>query len=233
MMKYVLGVLMTMVVATGALADIGAADRHGMIGDDQVITLTNQALYETGTFITPKLQDRLQMAQQGPTTTVQTSAPITSTTVVKGGDLAAAVISWMQIAFGGTIGTVALWIFVRGLNWLGIKVTAENKAQLQGIIINGINAAAAKAETQVRGNPNLDINIKSQIIADAVGYAQDHGSEVIKALGLDPKSGEAVEAINARIQTALNDPTVPTPAVITPPTGQPQVNKVIVNGTQL
>jgi tartrate dehydratase beta subunit/fumarate hydratase class I family protein len=230
MKKYALAVLATMIMVTGALADTNAADRHGLIGDDQVISLTNHALFDSGTF---KSQDRVQMAQQGPTTTVQTSAPVTSTTVVKGGDLAAQIIQWLQVAFGSTIGGVALYIFVRGLNYIGIKITAENKAQLQGIIVNGLNAAAARAEVQLKNNPNLDINVKSKIIADAVGYAQDHGAETIKALGLDPKSGEAVEAINARIQTALNDPTVPTPAVITPANGQPQVNKVIVNGAQV
>jgi hypothetical protein len=228
MRKYVLGMLAVIAMTVGALADTGT--RIDSFGNPQAVA--DDSLYDPSTFAPSKRGDRMQMAQQGPTTTVQTSAPITSTTVVKGGDLAAQIISWLQVAFGGTIGTVALYIFVRGLNYIGIKITEENKSQLQGIIVNGINAAAAKAETQLRGNPNLDINVKSQIIADAVGYAQDHGAEVIRALGLDPKSGEAVEAINARIQTALNDPTVPTPATITPATGMPQVSKVIVNGAQ-
>jgi hypothetical protein len=227
MRKYILGIFAAVTMVTGAFASIDAADRHGMAGDSQVITLTNDALYETGTFRPQK------MAQQVPTITVQTSPPVTSTTVVKGGDLAAQIIQWLQIAFGSTAGIAFLWIATKGLSYIGIKITAENKAQLQGIIINGINAAAAKAETQLKNNPNLDINVKNQIIGDAIAYAQDHGAETIKALGLDPQSGEAVQAINARIQTALNDPTVPTPAAITPPTGLPQVNKVIVNGAQV
>jgi hypothetical protein len=223
MRKYILGVLASMVMVTGALANTNAADH--------VISPTNDALYDASTFAPAKRQYLAQT--QGPTTTVQTSAPVTSTTVVKGGDLAAQIIQWLQIAFGSTAGVAFLWIATRGLSYLGIKITDAQKDQLQGIIVNGLNAAAAKAEVQLRGNPNLDVHVKNQIIADAIGYAQDHGAETIKALGLDPKSGEAVEAINARIATALNDPTVPTPAAITPPTGLPQVNKVIVNGAQV
>jgi len=63
--------------------------------------------------------------------------------------------------------------------------------------------------------------VKNQTILDAVTYAQQHGGEIIKALGLDPQSGEAIQAINARIQTALNDPKQPTPEAITPPSGLP------------
>jgi hypothetical protein len=62
--------------------------------------------------------------------------------------------------------------------------------------------------------------VKSQVISDAIAYTQEHGKDTIKALGLDASDPKAVEAIRARIQTAIIDPLTPTnPAlakVITP-----------------
>jgi hypothetical protein len=49
-----------------------------------------------------------------------------------------------------------------------------------------------------------------------VAYVQDHGADAIKTLGLDPQSGAAVEAIKARIETAIADPTIPTPKILDP-----------------
>lgn len=150
------------------------------------------------------------------TTLVETSAPVTSTTVVKGGNVAAEIIQWLQVAFGTTIGAAVLWAISRGLGLMGIKATDMQKAQLQAIIVNGLNAGAAKAQASLRDNRALDISSKNQIVNDAIAYTQAHGAETIKALGLDAKSGDAVEAIKARIETALNDPNTPTPPVITP-----------------
>lgn len=147
------------------------------------------------------------------------SSPVSTVTpvkVVKGGDIAEQLIEWLQVAFGGTIGAAALWVIMKGLQFLGIKITDAQKAQLQAIIVNGINDAAVKAEAAIKNDPRLDIDIKSQVIADAVTYTQDHGAQIIKALGIDPNSGEAVEAIKARIATAINDPMTPTPPAITP-----------------
>lgn len=144
------------------------------------------------------------------------AAADTSTTVVSGGNLAADLIEWLKVAFGTTIGAAVLWGISRGLTLMGIKATDLQKAQLQAIIVNGLNAGAAKAQASLRDNRALDISSKNQIVNEAIAYAQAHGAETIKALGMDPKSGDAVEAIKARIETALNDPAAPTPPAITP-----------------
>jgi hypothetical protein len=154
------------------------------------------------------------------TTSVQTSAPVTTTTVVKGGDLAASLIEWLKVAFGTTIGAAVLWGITKALQLMGIKATDLQKAQLQAIVVNGLNAGAAKLQTSLRDNRALDITSKSQIVNEALAYTQAHGAETIRALGLDPKSGDAVEAIKARIETALNDPNTPTPPAITPDSGK-------------
>jgi hypothetical protein len=194
----------------------------------------DDSLYVAATFSPQKDQSRIEMAQaDANTTSVQTSAPVTSTTVVKGGNLAAEILQWVQVAFGTTIGAAILWAFVRGLAYMGIKITSEQKDQLQAIIINGLNAAAAKAQTDLRSNQRLDMSVKSKIVADAVAYTQAHGEETIKALGLEPNSGEAIEAIRARIETALNDPNAPTPPAITPSTGQPLAPAVVATAQPL
>lgn len=126
--------------------------------------------------------------------------------------------SWLQVAFGTAIAGAVLWLITRVLGWFGIQTTDMQRAQLQAIVVNGLNAAAAKAQVSLRSTDKLDFSSKSAIVNDAVQYAQDHAAETIKALGLDPKSGEAVEAIRARIETALNDPNTPTPPAITPAT---------------
>lgn len=173
------------------------------------------------------------LAQAAPTTTV-TPAPAATApvAVVSGGGIAASIIEWLQVAFGSVIGLGLTALVFKGLKLLGINVTDANKSQLQAIIVNGLNDAASKAAVSLRDNKKLDIDIKSQVVADAVSYAQKHGADTIKALGLDPKSGDAVEAIKARIETALNDPATPTPAAVTPPEGIPTVNNVVVNGTK-
>jgi hypothetical protein len=160
-------------------------------------------------------------AQTQITTSAATpTAPAEVTTTVKGGTLAAQVLEWLQVAFGTALATFALGVLYKIMNYFGIQTTDLQRQQLQSIVVHGINNAAARAEVSLRGNPELDIQVKNKIIADAIDYTQRHAPETIRALGFDPNSGEAVEAIRARINTALNDPATPTPDVITPDSGK-------------
>ncbi len=155
--------------------------------------------------------DVAQAATTSTQTTTQTpTEPAQVTTVVKGGSYAADTIEWLKAVFGTALAAAALALMYRVFGYFGIQVTDSQRGQLQTIVVNGINDAAAKAATSLRNNPNLDIGVKNKIIQDAVAYTQAHGAETIKALGLDPKSGDAVEAIRARIQTAIIDPLTPT-----------------------
>lgn len=148
----------------------------------------------------------------------QTSAP----SVVHGGQILADVVAWGGAAFGTALAAVATAGVYRLLQWMGIQVTDGQKAQLQAVVVNGLNAAAARAQTGLKSNAALDIGVQSQVVNDAVRYAQDHAADTIKALGLDPESGQAVEAIRARIATAIVDPSAPTNPVITPAAVQPR-----------
>jgi hypothetical protein len=149
------------------------------------------------------------------------SAPTTTTTTISGGDLAAQIIEWLKLAFGTVIAGIGTQIIIKIRTYFGILTTDAQKAQLQALAVNAVNAAASKAEDTLRANPHLDIDVKNAVVQDAVSYVQAHGSDVIKALGLDPKSGDAVDAIKARIATAMNSDQTPTitATTITPNSG--------------
>ena len=144
--------------------------------------------------------------------TVTTTGPVKSETTISVGTLAGSILNWIMVAFGPVIGSMVVLILVRTLKKLGIDATDSMRARLQEIVVNGLNAGAKNATEQMQGKDQ--ITIKNAVVAQAVAYTQAHGADEIKALGLDPHSGPAVEAIKARIETAINDPTMPTPPIL-------------------
>lgn len=169
------------------------------------------------------------------TTSIETSSPVTTTTVVKGGGVIADVIEWLKVAFGGALAAATTGLIIRGMTWFGVQTTTAMRAQLQGIIVNGINQAADKVSAEVKNDPRFSIDVKNQVVADTIAYTRAHGAETMKALGLDPASGEAVTIIKARIETALNDPNTPTPNVPTlnPLAAKPTVNGIPIEGQKV
>ena len=147
--------------------------------------------------------------------TVSTTGPVQSSTTISVGTLAGQILNWIMVAFGPVIGSMVVWILVRVLNKLGIQATDAMRARLQEIVVNGLNAGAKNATEKMQGKDQ--ITIKNAVVAQAVAYTQVHGADTIKQLGLDPNSGAAVEAIKARIETAINDPAQPTPPVLDAP----------------
>lgn len=160
-----------------------------------------------------------QIDQSQRTVTLPAFTAPAPSTIIDGGSILSEFIKWFALAFGTAIASMLTALLVRVFTYLGIQTTQLMRDQLQSIVVNGINDAAAKVEVALKNNPRLDFDVKSKIVADAVKYTQDHAPATIKALGLDPQSGEAVKVITARIETALNDPKTPTPASITPATG--------------
>jgi len=147
--------------------------------------------------------------------TITTTAPVSSSTTISVGTLAGQVLTWAATAFGSLLATVFAAWGVRLFKLAGVQMTDAMRDRLQEIILNGLNAGA-KQETQALAGKD-QITIKNAVVAHAVAYTQDHGADTIKALGLDPQSGEAVEAIKARIETAIADPAIPTPKVLDAP----------------
>jgi hypothetical protein len=147
--------------------------------------------------------------------TVTTTGPVSSDTTISVGTLAGQFLTWIAAAFSVPVGSALTYWLVKLAQRAGVQMTADMSAKLQGIIVNGLNISAAANADRLRGASPF--TTKNVIVADAIQYAQAHGSDTIKALGLDPQSGEAVQAIKARIETAITDPTVPTPKVLDPP----------------
>ena len=171
----------------------------------------------TTTTTAPKLGTSTIIEPPGGTTTqnsISTTAPVTSATTISIGSMASDVLQWIMAAFAPVLGSLIVWILVRVLKKLGIDATDALRARLQDIVVNGLNVSAAAAEKQIEGKSPIEI--KSQIVQGAVTYIQAHGAETITALGLDPQSGQAVTAIKARIETAIADPSIPTPVVLNP-----------------
>jgi hypothetical protein len=118
-------------------------------------------------------------------------------------------------AFGVPIGgLLTAWLY-RLFNLAGIQAADGLRTKLQEIIVNGLNAGAKTVSEEAQGRGQIEI--KNAVVAQAVTYAQAHGADTLKQLGLDPQSGAAVEAIKARIETAINDPAQPTPPVLDAP----------------
>ena len=153
--------------------------------------------------------------------TVTTTGPVSSETSISIGTLAGQVLTWAAAAFGSLVATVFAAWGVRLFKLAGVQMSNAARTRLQEIILNGLNVGAAQATKDIAGKGQ--VQIKNETVASAIVYAQAHGADAMKQLGLDPKSGAAVEAIKARIETAIADPTVPTPAVLDPIKAAPGV----------
>jgi hypothetical protein len=154
----------------------------------------------------------VQSAPGAGSTTITTSAPVSAETTISLGTYAGQALMWLAAAFSVPVGTILTgWLF-RLFKLAGVQATDQMRQKLQEIVVNGLNAAAANNADRFQDLGKVEI--RNVVIRDAIRYAQDHGAETIKALGLDPSSGAAVEAIKARIETAITDPTVPTPTVV-------------------
>ena len=161
------------------------------------------------------------LAQPAPVTqnTVTTTGPVSSDTTISVGTLAGEVLKWVSSVAVTVLGTFGAVLITKVLKRVGMDVSAGLSQQLNETLINGLNNAAANAATQLAGRD--PITIKNAIVQNAVRYAQDHRAETIKALGLDPQSGSAVEALKARIATLIADPNSPTPPVLGGPNAPP------------
>jgi hypothetical protein len=144
--------------------------------------------------------------------TITTTAPVTSSTSISVGTIAGEVLTWAATAFGSVGAMVGTAFLIRLFKKAGLEGADLMSDQINKTLLNGLNDAAARITTATAGKGVVDI--KNQIIESAIEYAQAHRAETIHALGLDPTSGKAVQALRARIATLVADPSVPTPPVL-------------------
>jgi uncharacterized membrane protein YgcG len=137
------------------------------------------------------------------TTTVTTDAPPT----ISFGTVAGQVLTWAAAAWGSVIATAIVALLARLFSGVGFNLDTARRARLQSIVENGLSLAASKIAKTADGK--IPWHAKNQVVADAVNYAVNHGADTIKALGLIPGAQATVDAIRARVEKALADPSVP------------------------
>lgn len=146
---------------------------------------------------------------------VTTTGPVTSETTISVGTIAGQTLMVVATAFTGIIGSFLTALIVKLIQAAGIQATDAMRARLQEIVINGLNLAAQEAAGGMKGKATLQVN--ADIKSRATEYVRLHGAETLKALGVEPTSPQATEAIRAKIETAITDPQTPTPSVLESP----------------
>jgi hypothetical protein len=165
-----------------------------------------------GTVVVPGGPAVVSTAPPATQNTVTTTGPVSSDTTISVGTLAGQLLMYVASAFVVAVGGVLTVLIKRWATSMGIQVTQQMSDQLNATLVNGLNDAAVKTAASLAGRGAVEVH--NAIVNGAVAYAQDHRADTIKALGLDPQSGAAVAALNARIATLVQDPSVPTPAVL-------------------
>jgi hypothetical protein len=157
-------------------------------------------------------------------------APRTAPATVDTGTIAGQTLTWAVTTFGSAIAAaLTAWLY-RLLQKEGINVTDAQRARLQDIVENALHISAHELSGAIQGKG--DIEVKNAVLANAVRYVQLHGADTLKALGHDPSSQAAVEAIRARALSAINDPGTPTPAILAPAAPRPpQAGPVVAAAT--
>ena len=146
--------------------------------------------------------------------TVTTSGPVNSETTISVGTIASQVLNWVWAAVGAIIIPFAVNALLKLAARVGIQNVDALRARLVATITNGANLAVKEGGEELKLLPAVEV--KNQTEARIIQYVQAHGAETIRALGLEPTSPRAVEAIKAQLATAISDPSVPTPKILDP-----------------
>jgi hypothetical protein len=117
------------------------------------------------------------------------------------GDYAGAIIEWMVPILMPLIAAALVDLYVKLRARLGLTTSDAQRAKFQEIVENGVALGAHDAQANLSGK--LTYEVKNQVMASAVAYAKEHGSDTLKAIGVDPTSPAAEEAIRARAAKML------------------------------
>lgn len=138
--------------------------------------------------------------------------------IIDTGTYAGSVLTWVMATFGTTIGAALTALLLRMAKKAGIQGVDLFSSRLQELVVNGLNAGAAEAAKNMAGKG--EIQVKNEAMGSMVRYVQVHGADVLKKLGQDPFAQATVDALKARAETAIADPTAPTNAALGGPDTQ-------------
>lgn len=133
------------------------------------------------------------------------------------GTALASLVNWIWVAFGGVVTGFAVKGVLAVMKWLGVQSTQQMNDRLVEAVSNGLNDAASKVQADLNGK--FSIEVKNKVIADAIEYAKAHQADTIKALGLDPNSGEVTAALKAKAESIIVDPSIATNPALVPNAG--------------
>lgn len=94
----------------------------------------------------------------------------------------------------------------------GVDLDQQRLVKLNSMLVNGMNLAAAEAKDAQNRPTGTDL--KAFIIQRAIAYVNEHGADTLAGIGADPNGAKDNEALKARSETLIADPTQPTPAVL-------------------
>lgn len=159
--------------------------------------------------------------------------PVEPSTSFSIGTWIADLLGGLVAIFGSVIATfVTKWVMAIAKK-AGVEATQAMSDKLDAIITNGLHSGAVELGHDLTGK--LNVQVKSQVIAQAVTYAQDHGAETIKGIsGCDINDPKIVDALQARAAKLLSNigPDAVLPAapvvVVTAPAAAPAAAAQIV-----
>lgn len=95
----------------------------------------------------------------------------------------------------------------------GIEIQQKNLDRVDQFLVNGLNLAASEVKA-TRGMPAADA--KKILVNGAIAYLNKHGTDTLNEMSADLSDPKVQEAMRARIETLITDPTKPTPAILSP-----------------
>jgi hypothetical protein len=115
-------------------------------------------------------------------------------------DYANAALQWMLPIIAPILAALIADLIIKVRAYFGQQTTDTQRDRIQQMAENGVNLAAHKLNVAASTG---HLPTKEQLMAEAVDYVQAHGTDTLKALGMDPTDAKTVDAIKGRVATIL------------------------------
>ena len=140
------------------------------------------------------------LVQAPPVVVAPPAEPATSVSL---GSWIADLLGSLVAVFGSVIATfLTKWVMAVAKT-AGVNATQAMSDRLNDIIARGLHDGALRLGQDITGK--LNVQVKSQIVAQAVAYAQAHGADTVKNLvGVDIHDPMVIQALQARAATVLS-----------------------------
>ena len=189
MLRYLLAPAILLALAFPALAE--APSGPVAIGQSQ---------FQKGDFGSVGLVASGPILQAAP---VVVAPPVEPATSVSLGSWIADLLGSLVAVFGSVIATfLTKWVMAVAKT-AGVNATQAMSDRLNDIIARGLHDGALRLGQDITGR--LNVQVKSQIVAQAVAYAQAHGADTVKNLvGVDIHDPMVIQALQARAAAVLS-----------------------------